>query len=146
MLASADQVAIDAVSAKLMGFDPLSIKFIRLAHEAGLGTGDVRDIEVRGEDISGINFDFKGNEDTFASKGQKAIYHGPLKPLEKMLLQSPIVPWSYAASKLYHDVYWYPAHGRKRVDHLLETTEWGRAFRDYEKGLVGRKAPVPPAG
>jgi len=141
MLASSDQVAIDAVSAKLMGFDPLSIKFIRLAHEAGLGTGDVRDIEVRGEDISGINFHFKGNEDTFASKGQKAIYHGPLKPLEKVLLQSPIVPWSYAASKFYHDVYWYPTHGRKRVDHLLETTEWGRHFRDYEKGLVGRKSP-----
>src|SRR5438477_11750746 len=32
LLASADQVAIDAVAAKLMGFDPLSIKFIRLAH------------------------------------------------------------------------------------------------------------------
>ena len=37
MLASADQVAIDAVAAKLMGFDPMSIKFIRLAHELGLG-------------------------------------------------------------------------------------------------------------
>jgi hypothetical protein len=29
MLASADQVAIDAVAAKLMGFDPMEIKFIR---------------------------------------------------------------------------------------------------------------------
>ncbi len=35
ILASADQVAIDAISAKLMGMDPLSIKFIRLAHERG---------------------------------------------------------------------------------------------------------------
>ena len=33
ILASADQVAIDAVAAKLMGFDPMSIKYIRLAHE-----------------------------------------------------------------------------------------------------------------
>ena len=41
VLASADQVAIDAVAAKLMGFDPLSIPFIRLAHERGLGCGDV---------------------------------------------------------------------------------------------------------
>ena len=141
MLASADQVAIDAVSAKMMGFDPLSIKFIRLAHEAGLGTGDVRDIEVRGEDLSKINFGFHGNEDTFASRGQKAIYHGPLKPLEKVLLRSPIVPWSYAASKLYHDVYWYPTHGRKRVEKTLEETDWGRLFRDYEKGLVTRDVP-----
>src|SRR4026209_1241969 len=49
MLASADQVAIDAVSAKLMGFDPLSIEYIRLAHEDGLGIGDPREIEIVGD-------------------------------------------------------------------------------------------------
>ncbi len=46
ILASADQVAIDAVSAKLMGFDPLTIPYIRLAHERGLGCGDVREIDL----------------------------------------------------------------------------------------------------
>jgi uncharacterized protein (DUF362 family) len=40
ILASGDVVAIDAVAAKMMGFDPLSIKFIRLAHERGLGCGN----------------------------------------------------------------------------------------------------------
>ena len=40
MLASADQVAIDAIAAKMMGLDPLSIPFIRIAHERGLGCGD----------------------------------------------------------------------------------------------------------
>ncbi len=39
LLASADPVAIDAVSAKLQGFDPTSLDFIRLAHEKGLGVG-----------------------------------------------------------------------------------------------------------
>src|SRR5213596_726013 len=58
VLASGDQVAIDAVAAKLMGFDPLSIKYIRLAHEAGLGCGDVRDIDVVGEDVSDVDFGF----------------------------------------------------------------------------------------
>ena len=48
ILASADQVAIDAVAAKLMGFDPLSIKYIRLAHEHGLGVGDPREIRIGG--------------------------------------------------------------------------------------------------
>src|SRR4029079_1509374 len=32
MLASADQVAIDAVAAKMMGFDPMSLEFIKVAH------------------------------------------------------------------------------------------------------------------
>ena len=49
ILASADQVAIDAVAARLMGFDPLSIKYIRLAHDAGLGCGDPREIEIVGD-------------------------------------------------------------------------------------------------
>jgi uncharacterized protein (DUF362 family) len=141
LLASSDQVAVDAISAKMMGFDPLSIPFIRMAHDAGLGCGDVRDIDVQGEDLSGINFHFKGHEETFASRGQKAIYHGPLKPLEKLLLQSPLVPWSYFASKLFHDVYWYPTHGKKRVEKVMKESAWGDLFVNYEKGLAGRDLP-----
>ena len=49
LLASADSVAIDAVAAQLMGFDPLSIKYIRLAHERGLGCGDPRKIDIVGD-------------------------------------------------------------------------------------------------
>ena len=130
ILASGDSVAIDAVAAKMMGFDPLSLKFIRLAHEKGLGCGDVREIEVRGEDISNVNFHFSGDEDTFASRGQKMIYHGCLKCIEKPLLRSPIVPWSYAASRLYHDVYWYPFVGKKRTAEMMKT-EWGKLFERY---------------
>jgi len=62
ILASADQVAIDAVAAKLMGFDPLrDIKFIRLAHEMGLGCGDPRDIEIVGDvEAAKENWNFVG--------------------------------------------------------------------------------------
>jgi len=52
MLASSDQVAIDAVAAKMMGFDPMSLEFIKVAHDDGLGVGDPRDIELVGDDIS----------------------------------------------------------------------------------------------
>jgi len=135
LLASADQVAIDAVSAKLQGFDPLNIRFIRLAHEAGLGIGDPRQIEILGYDIEQEEPWGFVQEDTFASKGQKAIYHGRLKPLEKILLQSPLVPWSYFASNFYHNVYWYPFVGRKRVEAALQT-KWGRLFKDYGDGQV----------
>ncbi len=135
LLASADQVAIDAVSAKLQGFDPMSIQFLRLAHEKGLGIGDPKEIEIVGYDIEQEQpWDFV-QEDTFASRGQKMIYHGPLKPLEKVLLQSPLVPWSYFASNFYHNVYWYPFVGRKRVEQALDTP-WGRLFRSYGDGDV----------
>lgn len=130
ILASADQVAIDAVAAKMMGFDPMSLDFIRIAHEKGLGCGVVEDMEIVGEDISNVNWRFVGNKDTFASRGQKAIYHGPLKPLEKLLLRTPLVPWSYAASRLYHDGFWYPLVGKRRVEEALRT-KWGELFKRY---------------
>jgi uncharacterized protein (DUF362 family) len=135
LLASADQVAIDAVSAKLQGFDPLSLRFIRKAHELELGVGDPNQIEIVGYDIEQEPpWNFK-REDTFASRGQHMIYHGPLKPFEKLLLQSPIVPWAYFASNFYHNVYWYPFVGRKRVAAALDT-QWGQFFRSYGDGQV----------
>lgn len=73
--------------------------------------------------------------DTFASRGQKAIYHGPLKPLEKLLLQSPLVPWAYFASNFYHNVFWYPFIGRRRVKAALKNP-WGHLFKRYGNGQV----------
>jgi uncharacterized protein (DUF362 family) len=135
LLASSDQVAIDAVSAKLQGFDPMSIRFIRRAHELGLGVGNPPDIEITGYDIDIEPAWGFVQEDTLASYGQKLIYHGPLKPLEKPLLQSPLVPWSYFASNFYHNVYWYPFVGRKRVEAALGT-RWGQLFASYGDGSV----------
>ena len=144
LLASADQVAIDAVSAKLQGFDPLSIPFIRIAHELGLGVGDPAEIEIVGEDRDWVmSQDWRFvQEDTLASRGQKMIYHGPLKPIEPLLLRTPLVPWSYFASNLYHNVYWYPFVGRKRAEAALQT-KWGRMFTEYgaDAGLRGAVLP-----
>lgn len=131
LLASADQVAIDAIAAKMMGFDPMSLKFIRLAHERGLGVGDPKEIEVIGEDISGVNLQYKVG-DTFASRGQKTIYHGLLKPFEKFLLRTPVLQvWSFWASHLYHNVFFWTKTGAGRAKEFLEKTEWGKLFQQY---------------
>jgi len=135
LLASTDQVAIDAVSAKLQGFDPLSLRFIRHAHELELGVGDPSQIEIMGYDIEQEEPWGFVREDTFASRGQHMIYHGWLKPFEKLLLQSPLVPWSYFASNFYHNVYWYPFVGRKRVEEALQN-RWGKLFKEYGDGEV----------
>jgi len=129
LLASADQVAIDAISAKMMGIEPMALDYIRIAHERGLGVGNPSEIEVLGEDISGVDFGFRVRE-TFASRGQKAIYHGWLKRLEHVLLRSPIVPWSYLASNLYYNLFWFNIYGKKRVRAALQTP-WGKLFQTY---------------
>ncbi|MGH7724040.1 MAG: DUF362 domain-containing protein [Candidatus Eiseniibacteriota bacterium] len=133
LLASRDMVAIDAIAAKLMGIDPMGLKFIRLAHESGLGVGNPSEIEILGDDVKGVNLQFSPHEDTLASRGQKLIYWGPLKPLEHFLLRTPIVPWAYAASRLYHDAYWYPFVGKPRVEKILESG-WGKLFQSYGAG------------
>ena len=129
IIAGADQVAVDAVSAHMMGFDPLEIPFIKIAHESGLGCGDIKNIEVLGEDVKKVNWNFNvGN--TFASKGQKLIYWGPLKPLEKILLRSWLTPLAYIASNLYHNKYWLNVIGKKRIDKAMKT-KWGELFSKY---------------
>jgi hypothetical protein len=86
---------------------------------------------VVGEDISVVNWGFVGNQNTFASRGQKAIYWGPLKPLEKFLLRTTLAPWSYVASKIYHDLFWYPLYGKARVKKIYNS-KWGKLFKNYE--------------
>ena len=134
ILASADQVAIDAVSAKLMGYDPLrDIKFIRIAHEMGLGCGDPRQIEIVGDqEAARENWNFVGpyQNMTFASRMQHAIYWGRLRKPLQWSLKTWLAPWSYLASVLYHDWYWYRSKGKELVQASMHT-DWGRLFQRY---------------
>lgn len=132
-LASSDQVAIDAVSAKLMGFEPLEIPYIRMAHELGLGCGDVRDMEIVGDPNllnTPWNFENPLKNITFAAKMQHLIYWGFLKKPLEWSLRTWLAPWSYVASVLYHDMYWYSFKGRRRILEALGSP-WGRLFHNW---------------
>ncbi len=152
ILASSDPVAIDAASAKIMGLDPMSLRFVRRAHERGIGVGDPREIKFIGDtDAAEENWNFSAYENTFASWGQHQIYHGFLHPFEHLLLRTPIVPWSYAASNIYHNWYWYPFIGQQRAEAALKT-EWGRLLqsayspnRPINPGY-GSRTPILAAG
>ncbi len=134
LIASSDQVAIDAVAGKLMGFDPMSdLKFVRLAHEKGLGCGRLEEMEIVGDsDILKEEWHFTGpfKKMTFASRMQHKIYWGPLKKPLEWTLKTVLAPWSYLASVTYHDLFWYPLH-MKRVKDILSST-WGRLFANWE--------------
>src|SRR6478609_1238344 len=125
MLASADQVAIDAVAAKMMGFDPMSIPYIRLAHDAGLGVGDPRDIEVVGEDVSKWNFHFSVGDNAVSRFGD-LVWFGPLKGIQKLLFRTPLVYFFVFGSYFYHDFAWYPTVGKHRIDQYAKTSKWMR--------------------
>ncbi len=132
ILASADSVAIDAIAAKMMGYEPMSIPYIRMATEMGLGNGNVSEIEVLGEDISGVNFHFTTKK-SLVIWGDQLIRKGFLRPFERILLHSPLVVWAPFASNVYHDSLWYPIIGRRIINGFMKT-EWGRLFQTYREG------------
>lgn len=130
MLASADQVAIDAVAAKLMGFDPLSIQYIALAHRDGLGVGDVRDIELVGDDLREENWGFSVG-DNAASRVGDWLWFGPLRRLQRLFFQTPLVHLFVAGSELYHDYYRWPLKDRPVFEAWKRNTDWGALFETY---------------
>jgi len=130
ILASADQVAIDAIAARIMGFDPLEIRYLRMCHERGLGVADPRDIEIVGDvEAAEVNMGFKTSR-SLVIWGDQLIRRGPLRPLKHLLLHTPLVAWAPFASNVYHDWLWYPTIGKSRIREF-NTTPWGRLFETY---------------
>lgn len=130
ILASADQVAIDAVAARLMGFDPLSIRYIALGHEAGLGCGDPRDIELVGDDISGEQWHFQLAKNFHTTMAWLSWY-GPTRVLQKLIFHTPLVAIPTLVSEAYHDYYRWPAKERHIAEEWRRTSPWGQLFQRY---------------
>ena len=132
LLASSDQVAIDAVAAKMMGFDPMSIKYIRLAHERGLGVGDPREIEIVGEDVSLVDFGFSVGANLPARFG-RSVWFGSFhaQQLQYLLFQTPLVHAFILGSSTYHDRLWWPLVGRGIQARVQRDSKWGRLFDEY---------------
>jgi len=131
ILASQDQVAIDAVAAKMMGFDPMDLKYIKLADEEGLGNGKPENIELVGEDISKVNLKFHVG-DNFASKVGDLLWFSPLKIFQKLFFHTPLVKVFVAASDSYHDRYWWKKRGTKIFQQWKKESPWGKLWESYK--------------
>jgi uncharacterized protein (DUF362 family) len=129
ILASSDSVAIDAVAARLMGFDPMEIPYLRMATELGLGEARINYIDIVGDAIEGVNFGFQTRK-SLVIWGDQLIRLGPLRFAERLLLHSPLVVWAPFASNVYHDWIWYPTVGKSRI-RSFSRTAWGELFRQY---------------
>jgi len=146
MLASDDQVAIDAVAAKMMGFDPMQLEFINVAHEDKLGVGDPRDIEIIGDDISGESWGFEVG-DNGASKVGDFMWFGPMKSFQKIFFHTPLVNAFIFGSEFYHDYYRWPLKDKKTFEDWQSGTHWGRLFERYgREGTIGYESAAPSAG
>lgn len=130
LLASADPVAIDAVAARLMGFEPMQIEYIRLADELGLGAGRMENIELVGDDISSVRLNFSVG-DNLASRVGDVLWFGPLRRLQKLFFHTPLVYLFVFGSYFYHDFIWWPFVGKRRAEKVWREDPWGKLFQKY---------------
>lgn len=131
ILASADQVAIDSVAAKLMGFDWRKLPCIALSHENKLGVGDPADIEIVGDtDAADENWKFEVGVNFATGTGRVLWHDTPLKHLQKLFFHTPLVNIFILASELYHDKIWYNVKGKKVVSKWIKESPWGELFKE----------------
>jgi uncharacterized protein (DUF362 family) len=129
LLAGYDQVAVDTIVAKMMGFDPLKLPAIKLAHDEGLGCGDFDQIEIIGEDVSNINWNFKVKR-SIVIWGDQMVRKGPLHFMYPLFQNEFFFLLPTYASMIYHDMLWYPIVGKRRIKNFMNT-EWGNLFQAY---------------
>ena len=134
LLASADSVAIDAVAAKTMGFEPMDHAFLRLAHERGLGVARLEEIDLVGDaDVVESPWGFHTGSNA-ASRVGNLLWFGPFRWLQRLMFHTPVVYGFILASAVYHDQIWYRLKGRRTVRRWLDESPWGRLFADYRPG------------
>ncbi|MGV8143761.1 MAG: DUF362 domain-containing protein, partial [Methanothermobacter sp.] len=125
------------VAAKMMGFDPMEIDYIKLAHDRGLGMGDVDQIDLVGmekNEFDKLNFHFQTKKSpviTWDQRLRKKTMN--IKPLHHFLFNSPVFKTFIFASEFYHDRLWYPRIGKKNIEEFKKT-QWGELFEKYEYG------------
>jgi uncharacterized protein (DUF362 family) len=139
LLASADLVALDAIAAKMMGFDPLGIEFIRVAHEDGLGVGDPVDIELVGEDISNQSWGFS------AESTKRGAPFGTFVPpsMRRLLAGNRLALLVAASGEVYREHVRWPRRDKLAFELWKAETTWGKLFTRYERGPLERLAQMP---
>ena len=130
IIAGYDQVAVDTVAAKMMGFDPLKLPFIKLASDDGLGCADLDEIELIGNDISQENWHFHVSR-SLVVWGDQQVRKGKLKFIDPLMHNKLLFQMGpQTMSAVYHDLLWYNTVGRMRIKEYNKTA-WGQLFQTY---------------
>lgn len=124
VLASRDIVALDSVSARIMGFDPRRIGHLRLLTERGVGSGF--DYEVVGEDIEGLDL-------RFAPAGHNAVSAVELARrsslLRRLVFETPVLRLMCWGAIGWYEAWYHLGPGARTRDRIIEETPYGEQWR-----------------
>jgi len=124
ILASRDIVALDAVCARLMGFDPAQIRHLQILTEGGVGSA--RDYQMVGEDISGLNFGFKSAGHNFVSVIELAFRRSMIR---KLVFETPVLDLMCLGANIYYLIWYYLGPGVSIRDRIIKETVYGAQWR-----------------
>jgi uncharacterized protein (DUF362 family) len=124
ILASRDIVAIDAVSARIMGFDPEKIRHLRLLTEDGVGA--YKDYEVVGEDISKINMQFQCAGHNSVSVVELAFRKSFLR---KLVFDTPVLDLMCFGANIYYLIWYHIGPGGRIRDRVIKESRYGAQWR-----------------
>ena len=121
----------------MMGFDPMSLEYIRVAHDDGLGVGDPRDIEIVGDDISQRELGLLGRRQRREQGGRRDVVRAAEEVPEGCSSTRRSSTCSSWAARLYHDYYRWPLKDKKTFEDWQANTPWGQLFEKYGRGEAG---------
>jgi hypothetical protein len=112
----------------------MTIPYLRMAHERGLGTGRLEEIDVVGDaDAAKESWGFRVGDNAASLVGD-LLWFSPLKVLQKLFFHTPLVNLFVAASEFYHDYLRWPLTDRRTFTGWRRTTSWGGLFDRYARG------------
>jgi uncharacterized protein (DUF362 family) len=120
VLASSDMVALDAVSSKIMGFNPSEVEHIRYAANKCLGIDDLNSIDIKGEDYSHMSLGFKP-----ARKNFVAVVEAKLRDsaISKTIFGTKMLDIMSIGAKIWYYL-WFIYKGRSLRNPILKNSPY----------------------
>ena len=128
ILASGDFVALDAVAAKVMGFEPARIGHLSECVAAGLGVADLRRVTTLGDDDLSLNLRFVPAHHNLVSWFELVLRRRAA--LRRLFFDTPLFQICCQLTVAYYAAWYYLLGiGRRRRDQILTATAYGAQWR-----------------
>ncbi len=122
IMASGDLVALDAIHAKIIGFNPIEIPHLQSCAKAGLGICDLDKIVVAGKDIGGLNLNFQPARHNIVSWLEIVLRKSFLR---WFVFHTPVLNLCCWGALLWYYIWYYLGRGEKMRDQILSHPYYG---------------------
>ena len=95
--------------------------------------GDVREIELVGDDVSGENWGFRVGYNSHSFLAWLAWY-GPTSVFQKLVLRTPLVAIPTLIGEIEQDYVYWPLKYKAIAERWRVNTDWGQLFQQYQRG------------